>query len=85
MKVGTGGNLGLSREYHKKLFGSLFYTWCLCPLKRVHKLKDILDRDVNFIFKRRRAIDVQWFPVLMLFRQIVTSYEFMINYVSLVL
>ena len=25
MKVGTGGNLGLSREYHKKLFGPLFY------------------------------------------------------------
>ena len=27
MKVGTGGNLGLSSEYHKKLFGPLFYTW----------------------------------------------------------
>ena len=23
MKVGTGGNLDLSREYHKKLFGPL--------------------------------------------------------------
>ena len=32
MKVGTGGNLGLSREYHKKLFGPLFYTWWNCPL-----------------------------------------------------
>ena len=32
MKVGTGGNLGLSREYHKKLFGPLFYTLWNCPL-----------------------------------------------------
>ena len=32
MKVGTGGNLGLSREYHKKLFGPLFYPWWNCPL-----------------------------------------------------
>ena len=32
MKVGTGGNLGLSREYHKNLFGPLFYTWWNCPL-----------------------------------------------------
>ena len=32
MKVGTGGNLGLSREYHTKLFGPLFYTWWNCPL-----------------------------------------------------
>ena len=33
MKVGTGGNLGLSREYHKQLFGPLFYTWWDCPLR----------------------------------------------------
>ena len=33
MKVGTGGNLGLSREYHKKLFGPLFYSWWNCPLR----------------------------------------------------
>ena len=32
MKVGPGGNLGLSREYHKKLFGPLFYQWSNCPL-----------------------------------------------------
>ena len=32
MKVGTGGTLGLSREYHKQLFGPLFYTWWNCPL-----------------------------------------------------
>ena len=32
MKVDTGGNLGLSREYHKKLFGPLSYTWWNCPL-----------------------------------------------------
>ena len=32
MKVGTGGNLGLSRVYHKNLFGPLFYTWWNCPL-----------------------------------------------------
>ena len=33
MKVGTGGNLGLSREYHTKPFGSMFYTWWNCPLR----------------------------------------------------
>ena len=32
MKVGTGGNLDLSREYHDKLFGPLFYSWWNCPL-----------------------------------------------------
>ena len=32
MKVGTGRNLDLSREYHKKLFGPLFYSWWNCPL-----------------------------------------------------
>ena len=32
MKVGISGNLGLSREYHKKLSGPLFYTWWNCPL-----------------------------------------------------
>ena len=33
MKVGTGRNLDLSREYHKKLIGPLFYSWWNCPLK----------------------------------------------------
>ena len=33
MKVGTGGNLGLSRAYHKKLFWPLFYRWWNCPLR----------------------------------------------------
>ena len=33
MKVGTGGNLDLSREYHKKLFWPLFYLWWNCPLR----------------------------------------------------
>ena len=32
MKVGTG-NLVASREYHKKLFGPLFYPWWNCPLR----------------------------------------------------
>ena len=36
MKVGTGGNLDLSREYHKKLFGPLFYSWWNCPLRLIH-------------------------------------------------
>ena len=35
MKVGTGGNLDLSREYHKELFGPLFYSWWNCPLSAV--------------------------------------------------
>ena len=32
MKVGSVGNLGLSREYPKKLFGPMFYSWWNCPL-----------------------------------------------------
>ena len=32
MKVGTGKNWVLIREYDKKLFGPLFYTWWNCPL-----------------------------------------------------
>ena len=32
MKVGTGENLGLSREYLKQLLGPPFYTWWNCPL-----------------------------------------------------
>ena len=28
MKVGSGGKLGLSREYFKKLFGPMFCSWC---------------------------------------------------------
>ena len=34
MKVGSGGNLGLSREYPKKLSGPLFHSWWKCPLIR---------------------------------------------------
>ena len=41
MKVGTGGNFGLRRECHKKLFGPLFYPWWNCPL-RMNKLIDII-------------------------------------------
>ena len=32
MKAGTGRNLDLSGEYHKKLFGPLFHSWWNCPL-----------------------------------------------------
>ena len=32
VKVGSGGNLGLSREYSKKLFGPKFHSWFNCPL-----------------------------------------------------
>ena len=38
MKVGSGGNLSLSREYSKKLFGPMFYSCCNCPL-RTHLYK----------------------------------------------
>ena len=41
MMVGTGGNLGLSREYHKKLFGPLFYTWWNCPLRETTSFSQI--------------------------------------------
>ena len=36
MKLGSGGNLGLSREYSKKLFGPMFYSWFNCPLRSSH-------------------------------------------------
>ena len=42
MKVGTGGNLGLSREYHKTLFGPLFYPWWNCPFMRFSEKKEIV-------------------------------------------
>ena len=32
--VGSGGNLGLNREYSKKLFEPMFYSWCNCPLSK---------------------------------------------------
>ena len=35
MKVGSGGNLGLCREYPKKLFWPVFYSWWDCPLSRL--------------------------------------------------
>ena len=31
MKVGSGGNLRLSRNYSQKPFGPMFYSWCNCP------------------------------------------------------
>ena len=35
MRDGMLGNqLHLSREYSKKLFGPMFYSWCNCPLIR---------------------------------------------------
>ena len=42
MKVGTGVNLGLSREYHKKLFGPLLYTWWNCPLTNSNLSRAVL-------------------------------------------
>ena len=32
VKVGSGGNLGLRKEYFKELFGPIFYSCCNCPL-----------------------------------------------------
>ena len=53
MKVGTGGNLGLSREYHKKLFGPLFYTWWNCPLNAlISKIYCIRDIERFFLVKK---------------------------------
>ena len=33
MKVGSGGNLGLRREFPKKPFRPMFYSWWNCSLK----------------------------------------------------
>ena len=30
MKIDSGGNLGLSREYSEKQFGPMFHLWCNC-------------------------------------------------------
>ena len=30
MKAGSDGNSGLNKEYSKKLFGSIFYSWWNC-------------------------------------------------------
>ena len=38
MKVGSGGNLGLSKEYPKKLFGPMFYSRCNYPLRKVNNV-----------------------------------------------
>ena len=32
MKAGSSGDLDLSREYSKKLFEHMFYSWCNSPL-----------------------------------------------------
>ena len=32
MKVGSGGNLDLSKEYSTQLFEPMFYPWRNCPL-----------------------------------------------------
>ena len=49
MKVGTGGNLDLSREYHMKLFGPLFYTWWNCPLNFAKLTFKTLSQTVIFL------------------------------------
>ena len=36
IKVGSGGNLGLSREYSKKIYGPMFYLWILMTPGRLH-------------------------------------------------
>ena len=47
MKVGTGGNLGLSREYNKKLFWPLFYTWWNCPLSKFMNPFQVRVKDIH--------------------------------------
>ena len=50
-KVGSGGDLDLSREYSKKLFGPMFYSWCNCPLKK--------DSKVYILFKEGFQVNVE--------------------------
>ena len=56
MKVGTGGNLGLSREYHKKLFGPLFYPWWNFPLR--YAISKILSFSNKGHFQRKHIISL---------------------------
>ena len=52
--VGSGGNLGLSREYSKKLFGRMFYSWCNCPLGQAkNKFEHIFCRQIICFLKDR--------------------------------
>ena len=41
MTVCSGGSFGLSREYHKKLFGPMFYSWWNCPLRMLTRINVI--------------------------------------------
>ena len=41
MKVGSGRNLGLSREYSMKPFVLMLYSWCNCPLKGKSNIRTI--------------------------------------------
>ena len=55
MKDGNGGNVGLNREYYRKLFGPMFYSWCICPLILPPKLltvnmTSVHNVTVRFIF-----------------------------------
>ena len=51
MKVCIDGNLGLSREYHKKLVGLLLYSWCNCPLRQ----RGIIYRYRTYLINRGRG------------------------------
>ena len=52
--ISSGGNLGLSREYRKKLFGPMFYSWCNCPL-RINCLMSFS----LFVFQLKKKYEVQ--------------------------
>ena len=50
-KSSSGGNLGLSREYHKKLFGPLLYPCWNCPLTGVACINWIFAAKFNCILR----------------------------------
>ena len=55
MKGGTGENLDLSRDYNKKLFGPLFYSWWNCPLSSTNTLQQ--GCDAKFLALKIKAVN----------------------------
>ena len=62
MEVGTSGNLGLSREYHKKLYGPILPTSIIMPnLKQTPKWVSEATNIVLVKFdKAKRAISIPY-------------------------
>ena len=59
MKVGSGGNLGLSSEYPKKLFGPMFNSWWSCPSIYAHFSEGVCTRCDSSVFEDAKHVMLQ--------------------------